>query len=167
MTRTARCAYLLPCFPEIGACLAALPPLTLDGELVMLDNEGRPRFDPLQRRFRMKRSVNIAHAAKTEPAVLFAFDMLELCGKDLRRLPLLRRKAALEKVLKGSDRVLYVQHIGEEGERLFRQAEELGIEGVVAKPADSAYYRGRSSGWLKIKTSAGRAIDEERAKWNE
>ena len=115
----------------------------------------------------MKRAMNIAHAAKSEPAVLFAFDLLELRGKNLRGLPLVKRKASLHAVLKRSERIRYVQHIGEEGERLFRQAEQLGVEGIVAKPADSPYYRGRSSRWLKIKTTAGRAIDEERAKWNE
>jgi ATP-dependent DNA ligase len=50
---------------------------------------------------------------------------------------------------------------------LFRLAAENGIEGVVAKRADSPYRAGRSFDWIKIKTSVGRAIDEDRAKWNE
>ena len=58
-------------------------------------------------------------------------------------------------------------HVGEEGERLFAAAEQLELEGIVAKPAKSPYYRGRESGWLKIKTAAGSAVDEERRKWNE
>lgn len=158
---------LLNCFPEIGGCLEALPTCVLDGELVSLDDTGRPVFEKLSRRFRLKRQMVIAEASRTEPAVLFAFDLLVLRGKDLRRVPLLKRKDALKALLKNSDRIRYVEHIGEEGARLFTMAESLGIEGIVAKRADSLYYRGKESGWLKVKTSAGRAVDEERAKWDE
>ena len=56
-------------------------------------------------------------------------------------------------------------HVGEDGERLYAAAEPLGLEGIVAKPVRSLYYRGRES--VKIKTSHGRAIDEERRTWNE
>jgi bifunctional non-homologous end joining protein LigD len=55
----------------------------------------------------------------------------------------------------------------ENGVRLYQAAAELGVEGILAKRADSLYRRGRTSDWLKIKTPAGKAIDEERAKWNE
>lgn len=158
---------LLAAFPEIGESLEALPQLVLDGELVMLDELGRPQFAPLQQRFRMRRQINVAHAARTMPAVLFAFDLLEIRGKDIRRLPLLKRKSMLKTVLKGSERIRYVEHVGEEGEKLHAMAEKLGVEGIVAKPAQSLYYRGGDSGWLKIKTAAGRSIDVERAKWNE
>jgi ATP-dependent DNA ligase len=58
-------------------------------------------------------------------------------------------------------------HIGEDGERLFAAAEKLELEGIVAKPANSLYYRGRESGWLKIKTAAGLATDAQRRRWNE
>ena len=61
----------------------------------------------------------------------------------------------------------YLDHVGESGHRLFQIAEELGLEGIVAKHGGAPYSRGRSSGWLKIKTSTRRAIDSERAKWNE
>ena len=61
----------------------------------------------------------------------------------------------------------YVDHIASEGERLFALAEELRLEGIVAKRANAAYRRGRTGDWVKIKTGAGRAVDEERAKWNE
>lgn len=92
---------------------------------------------------------------------------MALKAKDLRALPLITRKAMLKDVLKDSDRIRYTQHVGEEGERLFKMAAELGLEGIVAKRADSPYPRGRTSAWVKIKTAAGRAVDEERAKWNE
>jgi bifunctional non-homologous end joining protein LigD len=73
----------------------------------------------------------------------------------------------LKKTLRGADRIVCTEHIGENGERLFQAAEKLGLGGIIGKRADSAYTRGRSPNWVKIKTAAGRAIDEERAKWNE
>lgn len=96
-----------------------------------------------------------------------AFDLLWLEGRDMRGLPLLKRKAALKKLLRGLEHIRYVDHIGEEGVRFFEQAEKLGLEGIVAKRADATYPRGRSPNWLKVKTAAGRAIDAERAKWSE
>ena len=85
----------------------------------------------------------------------------------MRSDPLRVRKATLKQVLKGSARILFTQHIEEHGEKLFKEAEKLGLEGIVAKRATSTYPKGRSQDWVKIKTGAGRAIDEERAKWNE
>lgn len=165
--RSRRGTDLLPCFPEIGRCLEALPELVLDGELVMLDEIGRPVFGALLRRLALKRRISVDHASRTTPAAVFAFDLLELEGKDLRKQPLLKRKAALQKVLRGSERIRYLQHVGEEGERLFKMAAGLGLEGIVAKQADRPYYAGRSSGWLKVKTATGRAMDAERRKWND
>jgi bifunctional non-homologous end joining protein LigD len=158
---------LLPNYPEVAACLRTLPDLAIDGELVVLDEHGHPQFERLSRRLRLKRPDLIDRASIAEPAAIFAFDLMRFKGKDLRRQPLLTRKALLKSTLERSERIRYTQHIGEEGERLFRMASELGVEGIVAKRADSAYPRGRTSDWLKIKTGAGRAIDKERAKWNE
>lgn len=119
------------------------------------------------RRLALKRPMAIEHAARAEPATLMAFDLLWLDGKDMRGMPLLKRKATLKKLLRGFERIRYVEHIGEEGVRFFEQTEKLGLEGIVAKRADAAYPHGRSPNWVKVKTSAGRAIDEERAKWSE
>src|SRR5688500_7669963 len=85
----------------------ALPDVVLDGELVVLDQRG-----------------------KSSTVCVFAFALLELRGKDQRMLPLLKRKAALQKVLKAVDRIAYMQHIGESGVRLFHAAEQLGLEGI-------------------------------------
>jgi bifunctional non-homologous end joining protein LigD len=82
-------------------------------------------------------------------------------------LPLLKRKAAVERELRRSGRIVYTQHIGEDGTRLFETAAQLGLEGIVAKRANSPCMRGRSHNWIKVKTPAGRAFNEERAKWNE
>jgi bifunctional non-homologous end joining protein LigD len=158
---------MTPCYPEVGTALRDLPDVALDGELVILDSSGHPQFDRLRRRLALSKAIAIAHAARHEPATLMAFDLLMLDGKDMRGLPLLKRKAALKKLLRDGERIRYVEHIGEEGVRIFQQAEKLGLEGIVAKRGDAPYRRGRSPDWMKIKTSAGRAIDEQRSKWME
>jgi bifunctional non-homologous end joining protein LigD len=115
----------------------------------------------------LKRPTSVEYAAKRTPAAIFAFDLLELRGKDVRALPLLKRKALLKDELRASERIRYLDHVGESGHRLFQIAEQLGLEGIVAKHGGAPYRRGRASGWLKVKTHAGRLIDEQRAKWNE
>jgi bifunctional non-homologous end joining protein LigD len=82
-------------------------------------------------------------------------------------LPLLKRKAQLQKLLARSTRIRYLAHVGEDGQRLYAAAAQLELEGIVAKRSDAPYRRGRSADWIKIKTPVGRAIDEERAKWGE
>jgi ATP-dependent DNA ligase len=116
---------LLFSFPEVNWELAKLPPLILDGELVVLDNRGHPQFDRLARRFRVKRAITVEHAANTEPACLFAFDLLSIGERDIRKLPLERRKSMLKDALKGYKRIRNLDHIGEAGERPFEHAERL------------------------------------------
>jgi bifunctional non-homologous end joining protein LigD len=158
---------LTPWFPEIAADLRKLPELVLDGELVMLDPRGHSEFHRLRGRCAMRGNPRIEAAARAHPAAIFAFDLLALRGVDLRPQPLVKRKAALQRELRAVKRICYCQHIGEGGERLFAEADRLGLEGIIAKKADSPYRRGRTHNWIKIKTAHGRHIDEERAKWNE
>lgn len=154
-------------FPEIAAALKELPDCVLDGELVMLDAEGKPDFHKLRGRLARKGERSIAEAGRITPAAVFAFDLLALKGKDLRKLPLLKRKAQLNRLIPKPSRIVYTQHLGENGVRLFQMAEQLGLEGIIAKKADSPYQRGRTYNWLKVKTTTGRQIDQDRAKWNE
>jgi bifunctional non-homologous end joining protein LigD len=165
--QTRRGNELLQFFPEIAADLKRLPDIAIDGELVMLDENGKPEFQQLRGRCAMRDPQRIGVAASSRPAAVFAFDLLQLRGKDLRALPLLKRKAALEKELKRSQRIVYCKHIGESGEKLFQAADQLGLEGVIGKRADSPYRAGRTTNWVKVKTAHGRHLDEERAKWNE
>lgn len=69
--------------------------------------------------------------------------------------------------MKRSERIVYGQHVGENGEKLFEAAHQLGLEGIIGKKAKSPYPRGRTLDWVKVKTIHGRHVDEERAKWNE
>jgi bifunctional non-homologous end joining protein LigD len=158
---------LLSLFPEIAVDLKKLPDIAIDGELVMLDEKGKPEFHQLRGRCAIRDPGSIGVAARAKPAAVFAFDVLQLRGKDLRALPLLKRKAALQKELSRTERIVYCQHVGESGEKLFQAADQLGLEGVIGKRADRRYMRGRTMNWVKVKTAHGRHIDEERAKWNE
>ncbi|HKQ62486.1 MAG TPA: DNA ligase D [Candidatus Polarisedimenticolaceae bacterium] len=140
-------------FPEIVAALRRLPydPLVLDGELVVLDAEGRPSFQRLQRRVQLSGSAEIARATVELPATLFAFDLLALEGFDLRPLPLVERKALLREVLPAAGPIRFSDHVKGQGKAMFAEVERRGLEGIVAKRIDSAYRGGRGGEWVKIR----------------
>jgi bifunctional non-homologous end joining protein LigD len=154
---------LSACFPEIVACLRELPDIVLDGELLVLDDEGKPDFERLRRRALLKKPISVSYAARSDPSVLFAFDLLTLRGRDLRKLPLLRRKEALQSALVSSDRIRPVQHVGEVGTRLYDSACGLELEGIMAKRAEAPYKAGRSKDWVKVRTPHGRRVQERRS----
>ena len=94
--------------------------------------------------------------------MLFAFDLLGLDGKDLRRAPLEDRKRALSKLLrKVSWALRFNDHIGEPGDIVFRHVCKLGFEGIVSKRLGSTYVSGRSRHWLKFKNPAAPAMKRE------
>jgi bifunctional non-homologous end joining protein LigD len=96
-------------------------------------------------------------------AILFAFDLLDLAGKDLRRTPLEDRKRALAKLLRKSSWALQLnEHITEAGDIVFRRhACGLGCEGIVSKRLGSPYVSGRSRHWIKSKNPAAPAVKRE------
>lgn len=87
---------------------------------------------------------------------LYAFDLIELNGDDLRRDPLVVRKATLASVLaKAAVGIRFNEHMEfDDGEVVFYHACKLGLEGIVSKRKDSTYRSGRSPDWLKMKNSA-------------
>jgi bifunctional non-homologous end joining protein LigD len=115
-----------------------------DGEIVALDEQGRPSFQLLQNRH-----------GEPRPALLFyAFDVLYRDGFDLRGVPLEQRKELLRNSLIPSDRLRVVETFAEDGLALFAAARSSGIEGIVAKRRDSRYDSGRrSDSWLKVKAT--------------
>jgi len=141
-------------FPEIVRALAALPyaRIVLDGEIVVPDETGRPSFQRLQRRGRLTRAIEVRRAAVELPATLYAFDLLAFEDHDLRSLPLTKRKELLQRVLPRAGALRYADHIEELGEAFFEQVERMGLEGMVAKKADSRYTGGRSANWIKVRT---------------
>ena len=114
----------------------------LDGEAVVMDADGRSSFQALQ------------GALKGAPVTIdyFAFDLLELDGEDLTRLPLAERKAKLREILpEGDPRIRYSEHIVGNGEKLLHGFCEANLEGVISKRVDARYIGSRSGGWLKTK----------------
>ena len=141
-------------YPEITRALPHLPvaDCVLDGELVALDAAGRSSFERIQRRFTLKEPADAARAEAEVPVRFFAFDLLAAAGRDLRGLPLLRRKELLAQVVPRTGIVRYEDHIQARGAELFELAVADGREGVVAKRSDSKYLAGkRSEAWLKLK----------------
>jgi bifunctional non-homologous end joining protein LigD len=141
-------------FPIVASAAAALPARSclIDGEAIVCDENGLALFDLIR-----------GHGSKTS-AVLCAFDLLELDGKDLRRRPIEERKDLLAKLLHDSDSDLGIvlnKHYEEDGETVFREACRLGCEGIVSKRLGSTYRRGRSPLWLKVKNPDAPAVKRE------
>jgi bifunctional non-homologous end joining protein LigD len=105
----------------------------LDGEIVILDHTGRPQFYDLLRR-------------RGEP-IFYVFDLLMLDGRDLRRLPLLERKRALQQIVKDHPRILFARHVERHGCDLFKLVCERDLERIVAKRRDGVY----GEDWFKIR----------------
>jgi bifunctional non-homologous end joining protein LigD len=139
-------------FPEIARVVKAIPfdGVILDGELVVLNEAGRPNFNMLQARARLG-AREAKRAAVEAPATLYVFDLLAFAGYDLRKLPLVERKEILQKVLPQTGPLRYSEHFAKNGEALYEQVVKLGLEGIMAKKADSPYRSGRSGDWLKIR----------------
>ena len=141
-------------YPDVARALAALPfgDLVLDGEVVVLDEEGRPSFQRLQRRAQQRRTADIQRAALEMPATYYAFDLLAFEGFDLRPLPLVERKRLLQEVLPKAGPVRFLDHVPEQGEAFYAEVGRLKLEGLIAKKADAPYRPGRSPHWLKLRT---------------
>ncbi len=140
-------------FPEIVSAIRRLPydDLVIDGEIAVLDDDGKPQFGLLQRRGRLGNRHDIARAAATLPATMFVFDLISLEGRDVRPLALRSRKELLSRIVPKLGPLRYADHIETMGEAMFAQVQAMGLEGIVAKDASSKYLAGRSSAWQKVK----------------
>ncbi len=130
----------------------------VDGEVVALDDEGRPDFSLLQERISERRTGSgrggngAGPPAATGPLVYQVFDLLHLDGRSLLGVPLEDRKRLLRSVLRETTRVRYAAHVVGDGEAFMEAARERGLEGVVAKLRRSRYEPGRRTpAWLKLK----------------
>ncbi len=122
----------------------------LDGEIVVLDEEGLSHFQLLQSCFENP-SCNVHY---------MVFDMLFYEGQDLRNLTLPERKQYLQEFLSTQrlQRIHYADHVEEEGKAFFQAAQTRGLEGIIAKRKDSTYVSVRSPDWVKIKTHKGQEM---------
>ena len=140
-------------FPLIVKGLAQLRlwSCIIDGEAVACGEDGIASFDRIRYR---------QHDASV---FLYAFDLVELNGDDLRRDPLAVRKATLASLLaRAAPGLRFNAHIDEkDGPLVFAQACKLGLEGIVSKRRNSAYRSGRSSDWIKSKNPAAPAVRRE------
>ena len=132
-------------YPELVEALEAEPcdDFVLDGEVVAFGSHGVTSFSRLQRRHRERVAV-----------FLYVFDLLRLGGEDVRERPLRERKALLRRTLRFEGHVRYSPHRNEHGEEMYREACRKGLEGIMAKRADSPYRATRSSDWRKLKCNA-------------
>lgn len=131
-------------YPPIAEALRELKhDVILDGEIVVVDKEGRPHFEYMQNWRRDQQGIlqyNI-------------FDILWCDGHDVRDMPLLERKELLQHALPKKSVLHYSDHVLGDGRALFAEMQKRGLEGVVAKKIDSPYRENdRGAAWLKIKT---------------
>jgi bifunctional non-homologous end joining protein LigD len=132
---------LLEAARDLG-CSSAI----LDGEAIVQDAQGRSDFD------------SFATALQDRPLdiILMAFDLVHLNGLDLRKTPLLERRAALADLVGCHDpscRIQFSEHVAQ-GHSLFEAADRMGLEGIVSKRATSRYRSGSTKSWLKSKCVA-------------
>lgn len=140
-------------FPELRELAASIKAKTavLDGEVVALDDEGRPSFSLMQQRTGFRSGKHRLPGRKDLPILYYVFDLLYLDGYDLRRATLEDRKAALQKIVTASDTLRFSDHYPGQGIALFEVAKQKGLEGILAKKRNSFYEERRSHEWLKIK----------------
>ncbi|HEX6137142.1 MAG TPA: DNA ligase D [Casimicrobiaceae bacterium] len=139
-------------FPSLARALARLPVESawLDGEVVVLDAEGRSSFQRLQNALSGTSAATISY---------FAFDLLYLNGVDLRGVALTARKRLLEELLASAPAsVRYSQHFAAPGRAFLENVCALGLEGMVSKRADLPYRPGRGPAWQKVKCARRREL---------
>ncbi len=131
-------------FPSVAGAVAKAvktPDCVLDGEVCALDDQGRPSFSAMQQ------------GKPGTPIVYEMFDVLEIEGRPLVDLPLRERRVRLERLLDRRSTTVRLSEVFEDGPALLEAAKAQGLEGIVAKRADSPYRPGkRTREWLKIKT---------------
>jgi bifunctional non-homologous end joining protein LigD len=124
----------------------------IDGELVVAGASGEPDF------------LALLHG-RTRGACVYAFDLMEWRGRDIREQPLVQRRAQLEAVLKrGSSRLIRFSESFPDAGVLLAECARRGLEGIVSKRKDAPYRSGMRSGWIKVKTQAWKDANRYRAK---
>jgi bifunctional non-homologous end joining protein LigD len=140
-------------YPELSGLADALGgrSAVLDGEVVVLDEQGRPSFRALAERMHVRDVARAARLARSLPVTYMIFDLLSLDGTELCSLPYTARRSALTDLGLGNDRWL-VPPSFDDGTATMAAAREYVLEGVVAKRRTSVYRPGlRSPDWIKVK----------------
>ncbi|MGB8772154.1 MAG: non-homologous end-joining DNA ligase [Candidatus Korobacteraceae bacterium] len=145
---------LTAAYPELRSIPDSVKARTaiLDGEIVALDEQGRPSFSLMQQRTGVGEGGRRIRRTRDDVAVVYyVFDLLYVDGYNLMHAPLEQRKEILASVLVPGDLIRYSDHYIGNGKALFEAAAQRQLEGIVAKRRSSAYVQKRSSDWLKIK----------------
>ncbi|MBN5050237.1 DNA ligase D [Stenotrophomonas maltophilia] len=132
-------------FPEVVQAVQALPvrDARLDGELVVLDDNGRSDFAALQR---------VIDGSSKRPLRYIVFDLPGVAGVDISRAPLLQRKALLKELIGDAVGTLaFSEHVIDHGPAVFEASGKAGFEGIVSKQVDAPYVNARARSWVKVK----------------
>jgi bifunctional non-homologous end joining protein LigD len=130
-------------FPIVEALRKLRFTAVLDGEIVVVDDQGRPDFQKLQH----YQDSGSGHL------IYYVFDLLYFQGHDLTDLPLHERKEFLKKIIPSTPRIRFSGHVWKDGVLFYNAAREKGLEGIIAKHSQSVYETAqRSRQWLKVKT---------------
>jgi len=140
-------------FPELQdlATYLRVETAVLDGEVVALDDLGRPSFSLMQQRTGLRGPHKRSSRRTDLPILYYVFDLLYVDGYDLRRVSLEERKKVLETLVIPSETMRYSDHYPGQGIALFEVAKQKGLEGILAKRRASCYEERRGREWLKIK----------------
>lgn len=123
----------------------------VDGEVVAMDESGRPSFSLMQQRTGIRHGHFRAPGRRDVPVLYYAFDLIYLDGYDLHKVNLEDRKRLLQEIVIPGDNLRFSDHQVGKGRALFQVAGDRGLEGIVAKRRNSCYEERRSREWLKIK----------------
>jgi bifunctional non-homologous end joining protein LigD len=123
----------------------------LDGEIVVLDDQGRSVFESMQQRMNVRSPS--ARLISRFPVTYYIFDLLHCNGYDLRAAPLFERKQLLRRLLRPAPGIRFSDHQVARGKELYDLAREENLEGIIGKRADSQYAGLRSKNWVKVKAT--------------
>lgn len=157
--RNKRNKELLPTYPELKNINKQVKEkCVLDGELVVLNEDGSPNFQLLQKRSLLTDNFRIELESQKHKVHFVAYDILQVGEEDVTNRTLIERKGLLTKNVKENDYISTSRFIEGQGIKLFELTKKLGLEGIVAKDKNSVYELGkRSKNWIKVKN----LIDED------
>jgi ATP dependent DNA ligase domain len=169
MARTCAITHFLSARPRWRGCCAIPRPAscsTSTSPRMVL--RVRPCVPARCRGHRLCSGLTASRREAARTAILYAFDLIEHDGEDLRNLPFLDRKAALASLLRDTEAgILLNEHLAEDGATVFAHACRLGAEGIVSKKVDGTYQSGRRCVWIKVRNPASIAMQRERREiWN-
>jgi bifunctional non-homologous end joining protein LigD len=140
-------------YPELGDLPRSVRArhAVLDGEVVAVDEQGRPSFSLMQQRTGIRHGRFRAPGRTEVPVLYYVFDLIYFDGYDLHRVDLEQRKQLLQEIAVPGHNLHFSDHQIAQGTALFEVARQRGLEGIVAKRRKSCYEEKRTREWLKIK----------------